>query len=94
VILEYHTSARYAWLQEQSSTAESKTDLTSLPKILLWLHNLVFWFFLIPFFTPLSYSTGFTIYSIILLIRFIANSNINLRDFSPSQYYAYPFRIP
>jgi hypothetical protein len=61
---------------------------------LLWAHNLLFWFFLVPFFTPMSYGTGFVVYSIILLTRFTANTYINLRDFGPGQYYAYPFRIP
>jgi hypothetical protein len=62
--------------------------------IFLWAHNLLFWFFLIPFFTPMPYGTGFLVYSIILLTRFIANTYINLRDFTPMQYYAYPLRIP
>jgi hypothetical protein len=57
-------------------------------------HNLLFWFFFVPFFTPMSYRTGFAVYSAILLIRFMANTYINLRDFSPAQYYAYPLRIP
>jgi hypothetical protein len=55
---------------------------------------LIYWFFLIPFFTPMSYNTGFLVYAIILLTRFIANTYINLRDFTPMQYYQYPFRIP
>ena len=42
----------------------------------------------------MSYGTGFVVYSIILLTRFTANTYINLRDFGPGQYYAYPFRIP
>ena len=57
-------------------------------------HNLLFWFFFVPFFTPMSYRAGFAAYTIILLIRFIANTYINLRDFGPAQYYAYPLRIP
>ncbi|MCB9140579.1 MAG: hypothetical protein H6642_19780 [Caldilineaceae bacterium] len=62
--------------------------------MVLWVHNLLYWFFLVPFLTPMSYSTGFLVYSIILLIRFTANTYINLRDFTPAQYYAYPLRIP
>ena len=57
-------------------------------------HNLVYWFFLVPFVTGMSYGTGFVMYSIILLIRFVANTYINVRDFTPAQYYAYPLRIP
>ena len=91
-MLEFHSSARFARLQELSS--EAKPKLTPTNTILLWVHNLVYWFFLVPFLTPMSYSTGFLVYSIILLTRFIANTYINLRDFTPAQYYAYPFRIP
>ena len=57
-------------------------------------HNLLFWFFIVPFVTPISYGTGFAVYSIILLTHLIANTVINLRDFTPAQYYAFPFRIP
>jgi hypothetical protein len=89
-----HTSARFAWLQEKTAEAFNKPKPTGPTLIALWAHNLIYWFFLIPFFTPMSYSTGFLIYTIILLTRFIANTYINLRDFTAAEYYAYPFRIP
>jgi hypothetical protein len=89
-----HSSARFAWLLENSAETISKPKLTGLALIASWAHNLAYWFFLIPFFTPMSYGTGFLVYSIILLTRFVANTYINLRDFTPAQYYAYPFRIP
>jgi hypothetical protein len=85
---------RFAWLQENSADAVSKPKQTGLALIALLVHNLAYWFFLIPFFTQMSYSMGFLVYSIILLTRFIANTYINLRGFTPAQYYAYPFRIP
>ena len=50
--------------------------------------------FLIPFFTPMSYGTGFVVFAAILLIRFTANPYVNLRDFTPVQYNAFPYRIP
>jgi hypothetical protein len=62
--------------------------------VILVVHNVIYWFFLIPLLTPMSYRTGFVVYGIILLIRFIGNTYINLRDFSTEQYYAYPLRIP
>jgi len=68
--------------------------LSGLSLILHWVHNLLYWFFLVPFISPMSYSTGFLIYAIILLTRFAANTFINLRDFSLAEYYAYPYRIP
>lgn len=58
------------------------------------MHSLLFWFFVVPFLTPMSYGTGFVVYSIILLSHFMANTYINLRDFTPAQYYAFPLRIP
>jgi hypothetical protein len=92
--LEYHSSARFAWLQKNTADPEEKPSLSNMGSFLLMVHNLIYWFFLIPFFTPMSYSTGFVVYAIILLTRFIANTYINLRDLTPAQYYAYPFRIP
>lgn len=58
------------------------------------MHNLIYWFFLIPFLTPLSYETGFAIYAGILFVRFLANTWINVRNFGWERYYAYPLRIP
>lgn len=72
----------------------AKPELTPINRVLLWVHNLLYWFFLIPFLTPMSFATGFAIYVIILLFRFLANSYINLQQFTPDQYYAFPFRIP
>ena len=94
LVLEYHTSARFAWLQKISIGTKDKPKLIGLALTALVAHNLIYWFFLIPFLTPLSYRTGFVIYSIILLSRFIANTIINLQDFSPEQYYKFSFRIP
>lgn len=73
---------------------KNKPELSTPAKVALIVHNLIYWFFLIPFFTPMSYNMGFIIYSIILLTRFIANTYVNLRNFTPAEYYAYPFRIP
>jgi hypothetical protein len=93
-LLEYHTSARFAWIQKNTAEAASKPRLTGSALILHVVHNLLFWFFFVPFVTPMSYRTGFAVYSAILLVRLIANTYINLRDMSPAQYHAYPLRIP
>jgi hypothetical protein len=89
-----HSSARFAWLHEKTAQAIEKPKLTGFASLAAWVHNLAYWFFLIPFFTPMTYGTGFLIYSIILLTRFVANTYINLRDFTSAEYYDYPFRIP
>jgi hypothetical protein len=93
-LLEYHTSARFAWIQKNAAEATSKPRLTRPALIVHVVHNLLFWFFFVPFFTPMSYRTGFAVYTVILLTHFVANTYINLRDFTPAQYYAFPIRIP
>tara|TARA_B100001989_G_scaffold241614_1_gene207674 strand:- start:477 stop:713 length:237 start_codon:yes stop_codon:yes gene_type:complete len=65
-----------------------------LSRVLLWVHNLAFWFFLVPFFTSMSYETGFAIYAAILFVRFLANTWTDIKDFTWEQYYAFPLRIP
>ena len=57
-------------------------------------HNLIYWFFLVPFLTSLSYGAGFAIYAAILFSRLLANSWINVRDMDWRQYRRYPLRIP
>ena len=52
--------------------------MTGFNRFLLFAHNLIYWFFLIPFFTPMSFATG--IYTVILFTRFLANTYINLRN--------------
>ena len=78
----------------QKSSGIEKPNLTGFPLVLHVAHNLVYWFFLIPFLTPMSYETGFLIYTLILFTRFVANTYINVRDLSPEEYYKYPLRIP
>lgn len=93
-MLELHSSARFAWQHKRAGAVGPRPRPAGFGQVLLWGHNLVYWFFLIPFLTPMSYRTGFAIYSGILLVRFLGNTWINLRDFTWEQYYAYPLRIP
>ena len=81
-------------LRKEAGDEGDKPRPSALGRVALVLHNLVYWFFIIPFATPMSYRTGFAIYSGILLVRFAANTWINLRDFDWGQYYRYPLRIP
>lgn len=93
-MLELHSVARFAREHQRAGEGADKPQLTGVGFALLVIHNLVYWFFLIPFLTPMSYGTGFAIYSGILFVRFLANTWINLRGFTWEQYYAYPLRIP
>ena len=92
-MLELHSNVRFA-RQMKASGGSSTGGLSGASLVLLVTHNLVWWFFLVPFLTPMSYETGFTLYSAILFTRFLANSWINLRDLTWEEYYAYPLRIP
>ena len=58
-------------------------------------YNLVFWVFLLPFFTVIEYRTGFVLFTIIIGIRLVLNIYTN-NIYRPTleQYEAYPFRIP
>lgn len=93
-MLELHSSARFARLHKAADPDGSKPGPTGIGLVLLVIHNLIYWFFLVPFLTPMSYATGFAIYSGILLTRLLANTWINVRDMTWEQYYAYPLRIP
>lgn len=90
LILELHSSVRFSAQWKEGEKPRPK----SIGRILIIIHNLAFWFFLIPLFTPMSYRSGFIAFTSILFFRFLANSYINIRDFSAKQYYHYPFRIP
>lgn len=58
-------------------------------------YNIVFWIFLLPFFTVIEYSTGFLVFTIIIAIRLGLNLYTNnALDLTPEQYDGYPFRIP
>ena len=97
LILEYHTSARFA--SEWKRTTAVHPDLekprpTPFSRGLLIIHNLAFWFFLIPLFTSMGYRSGFIAFAAILFFRFLANSYINLKDFDAARFYRFPFRIP
>lgn len=78
-----HSSTRFAWPYDKSGAEGPKPRPGGLLRALLVGHNLAYWFFLTPFFTSMSYETGFAIYSGILFVRFLGSSWINLRDFIP-----------
>lgn len=58
-------------------------------------YNIVFWIFLLPFFTVIEYSTGFLVFTVIIAIRLGLNLYTNnALNLTPEQYDSYPFRIP
>ena len=87
---------RFAWLKENKENYVFVQQAATHPlAIIRKIYNLAFWVFLIPFFTALDYSTGFILFTIIILIRLIANLlTNNFLNLTPEEYDAFPLRIP
>jgi hypothetical protein len=84
---------RFAWLRKNSANSEAaKQESGQTFSLIRLAYNIIFWSFLIPFFTPIDYGTGFIIFTVIILIRLSANLYINFLDFQPEQYEEYPLR--
>ncbi len=84
---------RFAWLRQNSANDDAVKQVFSLPITLIRIaYNLVFWIFLLPFFTAMEYSTGFRVFTVIILVRLVANLYANLVLEQPEQYESYPFR--
>ena len=87
---------RYAWLRQNTPDYVSVRQRFPNP---LWLvrfvYNAAFWVFLLPFFTSMSFGAGFVAFTAVLFLRFTANlATNNFLHLTPSQYAAFPFRIP
>ncbi|MGD2162956.1 MAG: hypothetical protein PVF18_11725 [Anaerolineales bacterium] len=87
---------RFAWLKENSSEMAAVQHTFSPPLSLVHtMYNLVFWVFLLPFFTRMAYGSGFILFSIVITIRLALNLYTNnMLKPTPEQYEAFPFRIP
>jgi hypothetical protein len=87
---------RFAWLRENSTEYTAVQQAFTHPLALIRkAYNLVFWIFLLPFFTSMEYGTGFIIYTIVILVRLTLNLYTNnILDLTPEQFEGYPFRIP
>jgi hypothetical protein len=87
---------RFAWLRENSANyvAVQQTFMNPL-SLIRKAYNIVFWIFLLPFFTVIEYSTGFLVFTVIIAIRLGLNLYTNnALDLTPEQYDSFPFRIP
>ena len=87
---------RFAWLRKNSADPEPLQQARTHPLSLIrFAYNLVFWIFLLPFFTVMDYSTGFVLFTIVILVRLVLNLYTN-NIFKPTfeQYEEFPFRIP
>lgn len=96
IVIELHTTMRFAWLRENSAnTIAVKQGFLHPLSLIRKIYNAAFWIFLLPFFTSIEYGIGFVAFAIIILVRFSANlSTNNVFKLTPEQYESYPFRIP
>ena len=87
---------RFAWLKEHDNNYNPVKQARTHPLALIrTAYNIAFWFFLLPFFTKIEYSTGFIIYTVIIGIRLCLNLYTNnALDLTPEGFDRYPFRIP
>ena len=86
---------RFAWLREISTNnAPIKLGYLHPLSLIRLAYNVVFWIFLLPFFTSLEYGTGFIAFAVIILIRLLLNLYTNHVIKQPEQYESFPFRIP
>lgn len=87
---------RFAWLKEKSGNdVEVHQAFTHPFRLMRNVYNIVFWVFLLPFFTGMEYSTGFIAMTIVILMRLTLNLYTNNGiKLTPEQYDRYPFRIP
>ena len=86
---------RFAWLRENDDHNDMQAGKSSqLFSLIRAAYNIIFWIFLIPFFTAVDYGTGFIVFTVIIFVRLLANLYINIRDFKPAQYAGFPFRTP
>ena len=87
---------RFAWFRDQRSGYVSQVQ--PFPHPAFWsrlLYNAVFWVFLLPFVTPMSYGTAFLVF--IAVIAFRAARNVyhnNVMPQTPEAFDRSPLRIP
>jgi len=86
---------RFVWLRKNSAAGDSvrKGFNSRLARMAFWAFNTIFWVFLLPFFTPIEYSTGFIAFTAIIFMRLVANLYSN-NFLKPEQFESFPFRIP
>jgi len=86
---------RFAWLQKNSTNDDLvKQGSAQTLSIIRIAYNVVFWIFLLPFFTTVEYGTGFILFTVVIFIRLVLNLYTNnILDLTPQQYESFPFRI-
>lgn len=85
---------RFVWLRKNKTNDQIvKQQFTDPLNLIRMAYNVVFWVFLLPFFTSMAYGMGFILFTIIIFARLSANLYVNNnRDFTPQRYEHFPFR--
>lgn len=85
---------RFVWLRKNETNDQLVTQQFTDPLNLIRVaYNVVFWVFLLPFFTTMAYGTGFVLFTVIIFVRLGANLYANnAHNFTPQQYQFFPFR--
>jgi hypothetical protein len=87
---------RFAWLKKNSSDQDAvKQGFTHPLSLIRKAYNAAFWVFLLPFFTAMEYSSGFILFTIIILVRLGTNLYTNnVLRLTPEQFESFPLRLP
>ena len=86
---------RFAWLRKNSANTISVKQGCTHPLTLIRIaYNVVFWIFLLPFFTAMEYGMAFILFTIIIFVRLGANLYSNHVLTQPEQFESFPFRSP
>ncbi len=87
---------RFAWLRKNSANnVLVKQSITHPLTLIRYAYNIVFWIFLLPFFTTMEYSTGFMALTVIIFVRLGLNLYTNnILNLTPEQFTRFPFRVP
>ncbi len=94
MIVEGHTAMRFAWLRKNTANYFIvKQGPNHRLNLIRRAYNIVFWIFLLPFFTTMSYSTGFIAFTVLIFFRLGANLYVNFLNLKPEQFDSFPFRI-
>ena len=85
---------RFVWLRKNTENDQIvKQQFTDPLNLIRIAYNVVFWVFLLPFFTSMAYGTGFILFTIIIFVRLGANLYANnAHNFTPQRYEHFPFR--
>lgn len=86
---------RFAWLRKNTGNIISIKQGYTHPLVLIRIvYNVVFWIFLLPFFTAMEYGTGFILFAVIIFVRLGANLYANHVLKQPEQFESFAFRSP